>query len=233
MALSKYYAHRGFHTKDLTIPENTLPAFEAAITRGYGIETDVQLSRDHVIYVYHDTNLKRLTGIDRNIQEMTAEEIEQVRINGEKIPTFDAFLKCVSGQVPLIIELKTSGKKNTALSRAVRDRLKTYKGDYVIESFDPRIVYWFKKNAPEIGRGQLVTVAGEYDNIGEVLLLPSLLCNLFTKPTFTAIDQHLMTNRFKKWFYRRFGTQLVGWTIRKPEDGKGYPTIIFEYFEPK
>ena len=49
--LRKNYAHRGLHTKDRLVPENSLAAFRRAAQRGYGIELDVQLSRDGQVVV--------------------------------------------------------------------------------------------------------------------------------------------------------------------------------------
>ena len=44
--LYRNYAHRGLHKIDKSIPENSLPAFEAAARIGYGVELDVHLTRD-------------------------------------------------------------------------------------------------------------------------------------------------------------------------------------------
>ena len=66
------YAHRGLHNgKDA--PENSLAAFEAACRAGYGIELDVQLSRDGKVMVFHDGTLVRMTGCDKKLCELTAE----------------------------------------------------------------------------------------------------------------------------------------------------------------
>lgn len=60
--LDRPIAHRGFHDARLSRPENSRAAFEAAIAKGYGIELDLQLSRDGVAMVFHDYDLRRLTG---------------------------------------------------------------------------------------------------------------------------------------------------------------------------
>ena len=49
------YAHRGLHGGD--IPENSLAAFRLAAEAGYGIELDLQLSRDGEVMVFHDYTL--------------------------------------------------------------------------------------------------------------------------------------------------------------------------------
>ncbi len=87
-------AHRGGNTD---FPENTIASFERAIELGYScIETDVQVSLDNVVYIYHDSNFKRLLGIDKRISATRSEEIDQYLLSGEhKIPrlkeVFDRF----------------------------------------------------------------------------------------------------------------------------------------------
>ena len=54
-------AHRG-ESKDA--PENTLPAYQMAVDRGFGFECDVYLSSDNRVFSFHDSNLKRTTGVD-------------------------------------------------------------------------------------------------------------------------------------------------------------------------
>ena len=87
MTTSKFLpiAHRG-GTTDYT--ENTVEAFKRAVELGYQcIEIDVQLSFDKVVYVYHDTNFKRLLRIDKKFSDTTSEEIDTFLINGKyKIP---------------------------------------------------------------------------------------------------------------------------------------------------
>lgn len=60
----KYYAHRGFHGEE-GIPENSMAAFKKAKGSGYGIELDVQLTKDGVMVVHHDYDLKRTCGVNK------------------------------------------------------------------------------------------------------------------------------------------------------------------------
>ena len=70
------YAHRGLHGDG--IPENSLPAFARASERGYGIELDVQLSADGEVMVFHDYTLGRMTGCEKKLCELTAEELKKL-----------------------------------------------------------------------------------------------------------------------------------------------------------
>ena len=104
----QYIAHRGFHDNRSECPENSLPAFERAIQMGYGIELDVQLTKDGVPVVFHDWDLKRAAGVDRKIRDCTFEELQSYRLFGssQTIPAFEAVLELADGRTPLIIELK-------------------------------------------------------------------------------------------------------------------------------
>jgi glycerophosphoryl diester phosphodiesterase len=74
------FAHRG---AGLVAPENTLAAFRAAVEMGFqALETDVQLSRDGVLFIHHDTSLKRLTGEDRKLEDLTAADLDSLTIAG-------------------------------------------------------------------------------------------------------------------------------------------------------
>ena len=148
------HAHRGLHNESR--PENSLPAFQAAAEAGYGIELDVQLSQDGQVMVFHDDELDRLCGEPGRMDMFTSAELQVLSLLGteERIPLFQEVLDCVAGRVPLIVELKT-GSHNDELCRKTLALLADYEGSYCIESFDPRIVAWFRRHAPHILRGQL------------------------------------------------------------------------------
>ena len=68
--------HRGYHDLTKGFPENSLPAFERACTHGYGMELDVQLTKDQKLVVLHDFSLLRACGIDAQVDELTLDEIK-------------------------------------------------------------------------------------------------------------------------------------------------------------
>lgn len=118
--LHKNYAHRGLYSKDQSIPENSLPAFKAAAGAGYGVELDVQLSKDGHVMVFHDDSLKRMCGKDGNIWDYTLDELRGFSLagTGERIPLFSEALEALKENAgPLIVELKT-GPKNQELALA-------------------------------------------------------------------------------------------------------------------
>ena len=101
------YAHRGVH--DEQVVENSPSAFAEAISRGMGIECDVQKSRDGRAMVFHDWELDRLTALSGPVAKYDAAELEQesLRGTGDRIPTLERLLAQVAGRVPLLIEVKS------------------------------------------------------------------------------------------------------------------------------
>lgn len=184
------YAHRGLHNRE--IPENSLSAFERACQQGFGIELDVQLSRDGCVMVFHDASLKRMTGVDRLLCEMTAEELSHLRLanSSEKIPTLTEVLALVNGRVPLLVELKGE-TTNTALCAPVAELLKNYKGDYCVESFNPLLVGSIKKQLPHVVGGLLYTnVCRDKKKRSALnLALTAMALNVIARPNFIACNK--------------------------------------------
>jgi glycerophosphoryl diester phosphodiesterase len=234
-----YYAHRGLHGPG--IPENSMLAFRKALEGGYGIEFDVHLMKDGNLAIIHDSSLKRTAGADVLIEDLTVEDLENYRLEGtdEKIPLFSEVLALYNGKAPLIIELKAHGN-HAALSEAVCNAMEGYEGVYCMESFDPRVVQWLRKNRPEIIRGQLaenfLKVKQNPLNIVLKFIMTNHLMNFLTMPDFVAYkfaDRNTLGTRICRKFWKLQG---VSWTIRTQED---YDTAvkegwipIFEYFTP-
>ena len=233
------YAHRGLHTKDKTVPENSLAAFAAAVENGYGIELDVNITTDGQVVVFHDDDLKRICGTDKKIVDCSFEELTQCRLLGtnEKIPLFTDVLKLVSGKKALVVELKTSGRRRELCEKTAAI-LDGYQGPYCIESFDPRIVRWFKWNRPQTVRGQLSAARRGYKGqpFIQTVLLSGLFMNIVARPHFVAY-KHEDIKWFKLGLYRLLGGKLVGWTVRDTDDAprlmRYFDAIIFEFFKPK
>ena len=77
------FAHRGLHSRDKSVPENSLEAFELASRAGYGMELDVQLSKDGQVVVFHDDTLERVCGVNARVDELTYEELKNGKRNRE------------------------------------------------------------------------------------------------------------------------------------------------------
>ena len=231
------YAHRGLWNDRR--PENSRAAFSAAVEKGYGIETDVRVSADGKLFLLHDDSLRRMTGDDRSAGSLTMEELSGLKLNGteETIPAFDDLLDIVGGKVPLIIEIKTGPRVKTTC-RLTDERLRSYKGQYMVESFDPRAVRWFRKHSPGTIRGQLAMgVPGDSSRKRSFrfFLLSSLAVDVIGRPHFIAM-RHDTVDSLPMRLVRLFHPYLVAWTVRSPERMKElenrYDCRIFEGFEP-
>lgn len=78
--MGRHYAHRGLHDNKSDAPENSMAAFRKAIEAGYGIELDVQLTKDRIPVVFHDETLKRVCGVEGNVRDYTYEELQQFHL---------------------------------------------------------------------------------------------------------------------------------------------------------
>lgn len=228
-------AHRGLHEKDQSVPENSAAAFEAAAAAGYGIELDVQLSRDGQVVVFHDDTLGRVCSVSARVDSLDYEELKKLRLFGtdESIPLFSEVLGIIGGRTPIIVELKT-GPKNKELCEKTLSLLCGYSGDYCIESFDPRIVAWFRKHAPEVLRGQLSQRPKMFIKAGAGRLLSfalgNMLLNVIARPQFIAY----MTGRktLPVIICEMLGAMKVCWTSHDAANEKGCDTVIFEHYLP-
>lgn len=233
---TEYYAHRGLHDNADDAPENSMPAFQKAVEEGYGIELDVQLTKDRIPVVFHDETLNRVCGVDGRVRDYTYEELQQFNLcqSGEKIPLFKDFLEMVNGRVPLVIEIKIH--ENAAVVCSITDALiRQYKGPYCIESFDPRALLWYKKNRPEVIRGQLSSCFRENGRESLVkFLVHYMLLNFLGRPDFIAYDHRHASNLSRRLCCNVFGALSIAWTIKSPEElkkaRKSFKKFIFEGF---
>lgn len=240
--LGRLYAHRGLHDNCTDAPENSLPAFARAVGAGFGIELDVQLTKDRVPVVFHDFNARRICGTDQKISEMSFEEVRRLRLCGtqQQIPSFEEVLKLVDGKVPLIVEYKIESTDTSVCELGDR-LLSEYQGVYCVESFNPLGVLWYKKHRSDVLRGIL---SDNYVKKGDKELpvifyqmLHNMMFNFIAKPDFIAYNSR---------FYRDWSRQICrivyrapafAWTIKSQEElekrQKDYDLFIFDSFLPR
>ena len=230
------YAHRGLHTPDKSVPENSLSAFRRAAREGYGIELDVQLSRDGKVVVFHDDTLDRVCGMHARVDELTWEQLSQLRLckTEERIPLFSDVLQNIRGCEAVIVELK-NGRKNRELCEKTLELLNTYHGNICIESFNPLIVMWFRFHAPGLVRGQLATTMKDYteDGIGSLkaFLLHTTLLNFLSRPQFVAY--RIGYRPLLVQLCTALGALNIGWTSHETRNENGRDAVIFEFYHPK
>lgn len=224
-------AHRGFHDMNKTRWENTLSAFKAAIERGYAIECDVHLTLDGEVIVFHDNDLKRLTGTEGFVWQRTAAEFAALRVGGtaDHVPTLGELLALVSGRVPLVIELKGIPGKDAGLVAKVAEALKDYQGNVAIMSFDHWLIREFPIHAPGIPAG--LTAWGDKEH--EIEAHFSMLAHGISFVSYSVVH---LPNPFVSFVRDRLAMPVITWTVRdQPMVDKTYAEadqMTFEGFEP-
>ncbi|MBP3401938.1 MAG: glycerophosphodiester phosphodiesterase [Clostridia bacterium] len=232
------YAHRGLHNAERA--ENSMSAFRAAVEAGYGIELDIRLSSDGELVVFHDDTLDRVCGREGKVIDFTADELAEFKLSGtdDGIPRFADVLALVDGRVPLLVEIKEDPGVS-AVSKAACEMLSEYKGDFIVESFNPLSLRTVRKGLPVVARGILSHRYYEYEQYRKPLyfLLQSLLLNFICRPAFIAYDHRHASSfalRFVRWFFK---APTLSWTVRSAEEEKaaranGFDGIIFENYLP-
>lgn len=233
--LHHHYAHRGLFHVEQNIPENSLPAFQNAVEQHFGIELDVQLSKDGIPVVFHDNTLERMCHVPGKVSDFTLRELQNLSLDHTEysIPTLEHVLQIVNGNVPLIIEIKMDHIQKK-LCPAIHNILIHYTGPYCIESFHPYVLLWYRLHHNEVVRGQLVP---RPSNLWKAPLeairyaiLASLFTNVFTRPDFIAApyDYKNMACRL----CHQLGAFCAAWTIRSREayerSKNQFDILIFE-----
>ncbi len=228
------YAHRGLHNIDKSVPENSLPAFAAAAAIGYGVELDVHITRDGELVVIHDGDTKRVCGFDGVVEEMTWDELSKLRLYETEygIPLLSEVLEVMGTQCPVIIELKRGGR-NRELCEKTYALMRKYGGRYCVESFDPRIVGWFRHHAPEVLRGQLasdpVEMAKDTSRLS-AFAVGNLLTNFLSRPNFIAYGLGRKPLIVK--LSEKMGAMKVAWVAKDSTYEKTNDAVIFEHYIP-
>ena len=235
--LRGHFAHRGLYALDQSVPENSLAAFEAAIAKGVGIELDVQASADLELYVFHDDALKRMCGVEGLLEEESADALNALRLSAtdQPIPHLSDVLDLVKGQVPLLVEIKTTTRRFETVT-AVLGVLKTYEGPVAVCSFDPLILLQLKALNPFILRGLNLEASlhkAQFD-LKTRLVLEYALMNFLIRPDYLSIDYTHLNLTYR--LHRLLGGFGMMWAIPSVDAersvARNCETVIFEGYLP-
>ncbi len=226
------FAHRGLHGPGVL--ENSRAAFTAAVDGGFGIELDVQASREGEAFVFHDSELDRLADATGSFAALRGVELEKIRLKGcdETIPRLSEILDLVAGRAPILIEIKIEKGQVGVLCLAVRRALEGYNGPVAVMSFHSDVGRWFHEHAPRIVRGMVITEqeASALPDKGRQAVERQI--GLWrAKPDFLAYDVADFPSRFAGG-QRKRGLPVLTWTVRTPEQeavaARYADEIIFE-----
>lgn len=206
-----------YHRGDCSIaPENTLPAFRSAILKGGDrIELDVQMTSDGVVVVTHDSSLKRCTGRNARVYDVTYTEVEQLdagrwfsaRFAGTRIPTFEEVLQLCQGKIDLNVEIKPNSSTPTLEAETVR-LLQEYgfEGHCVITSQNYETLHKVKELAPDIPTGYILALG-----VGNYYDLPDA--------DFFSVESTFITSGMVNQIHLR-GKTVSAWTIDREADAR-------------
>lgn len=241
---TRFFAHRGLHDNGSDAPENSMAAFRKAVESGFGIELDVQLTADLVPVIFHDPDLLRVCGVNRQVRDCTFAQLQEYTIFGsnERIPALKDFLEMVDGRVPLIVEFKSEDTDMT-LCRIIDPMLKAYKGVYCIESFNPLVLFWYRIHRPGVMRGQLsdgflhIPKYRTFPKVPATISVQFLIPNFLSKPDFIAYNHMYEGNLSRRICRSLYKAKSAAWTIRSEKELKkvagAFDVFIFDSFIPK
>lgn len=238
-----FIAHRGLHDRTARFPENSMAAFANAIDNGYGIELDVQTTKDNKVVVFHDDKLNRICGDEAKgayINECTFAELSKYRLLGgeETIPllsdVFDLIMR-KGDKTPLVIEIK-SAPNEILTCKLVNELISDSNVDFpvCIKSFSPKVVRWFYKNSPDTLRGIL---ASDYKRSKKrrkklyerifCYFQTNLLFNFYCKPNFVSYNcSQFDQKNVRKIFSTNKELGKSGWTFKLKDTTKETLTQI-------
>jgi glycerophosphoryl diester phosphodiesterase len=211
------FAHRGLHGAGKL--ENSMSAFHAAVDAGMGIELDVRASRDGEAMVFHDDTLERLTQEHGPVGARTRAALQRIRFTdqAETIPALDDVLTMVAGRVPILIEIKIDTMNVGLLCLAVRRALEGYRAQVGVMSFNPEVCRWFRRHAPRLARGLVITQSLDIDLAASFKARFKRHVSLWrAKPDFLAYDIGDLPAPFPTQ-QRARGLPVLTWTVRTAE----------------
>ncbi|CAI6082784.1 glycerophosphodiester phosphodiesterase [Cohnella sp. JJ-181] len=203
-------AHRG---DAADAPENSLQSVVSAIDKGMtAVELDVQLTKDGVVVLHHDPNLRRMAGVNARVSELTYAQVSALDIgedeNGElvRIPTLGEVLDTAHGRIKLLIDLKPYGA-GEALAREVVRLIQEsdMAQEAYIQSFDGDALRYIRSLDPDIKIGRIL-----YFALGDLSALDV---------DFYTIEQVMLTKQLVKQAHAG-GREVWVWTVNDRRDLK-------------
>jgi glycerophosphoryl diester phosphodiesterase len=239
--IARPVAHRGLHDASSGIIENTASAVSAAVAAGYGIEVDLQITRDGEAMVHHDETLGRLNEGDGRLDRMDAADLAAVpfKATSDRIMTLTHLLDLVAGRSTLFLELKSRFDRDRRLAARTAEVLRSYAGPVAVMSFDPDQVEAIQEFAPGLPRG--IVARRRYRGDGKSGVsgrgkLRYLLRGLRSRPHFLAYHVGDLPAPAPLMARYLLGLPLLTWTVRSPEERRRAERwadqMIFEGFRP-
>ena len=217
------FAHRGLHGVyddfKTEAPENSAIAFRRAAHFEMAIEIDLHILKDDTVVIFHDDNLERMTGVNREVRDCTYDELSELVLltksgekTAQKILKFDEeFFEMMEGEF-LLIELKFDADK-FRLEKAVLKMLENHGGKlagYALQSFDPRSVRYLNRHGCSAG---LLMMRRK----GFAKIINTRFMLRYTKAKFLSVNKGMISEPGVQKFRSLKGPVLC-WIIKNRED---------------
>jgi glycerophosphoryl diester phosphodiesterase len=195
-----------------TEPGNSLRAFKKAIDLGADfIELDVQFSKDKEIVVFHEYDIKSITGQEVYVNELTVKELQQYDIGqGESIPTLKEVIHLTNGKIGLQIELKELETGNVVI-KMLKDA--DLIDSTIISSFIHNELLNVKKIEPRMRLGALIS-----ERISDPLDLKKATKSIIKKKLFAVHPHYKGVNRDLVEFAHNNDLRVNVWTVNEKAD---------------
>ena len=156
-----HYIHRGLAKRNFK--ENTLPAFKYSFKKKYGIETDLQVTKDNQLICFHDFNLKRRFNLNKNVKNINYSNLKKIsKKRKATVPLLKELLKIAKNKYPLLLEIKPLLSKISLLN-LIKLLKKTKK--YGIISFKEKNLINLYKVNKKLPLGLLFLSTSSFKNI--------------------------------------------------------------------
>jgi glycerophosphoryl diester phosphodiesterase len=222
--LQRPIAHRGLHDQAKGIVENSASAVRAAMGKGLAIEVDLQCAAGDLPIVFHDDTLDRLTLESGPVAARTAEALAKIELRdgADRILSLPALLALVNGFVPLVLEVKSTWRRDGKFEANIARMLASYKGPVAVMSFDPHCLAAFRELAPDLPRGLIADRFDDQDywsqlTLWQRLAMRNLLTAAIARPNFIAYDIAALPALAPLVARFLFGLPLLTWTVRTNE----------------
>lgn len=183
-------------------PENTIASIKAAVRQQVDmVEFDIRVTKDNYLVVFHDANLLRIAGINKNISDMNLAELQKVKTkSGLPIPLFKDALKAAA-KTPVLIDCKGRG-----WAELLHEELKSYEGPVpFVTAADTKEMFRFNELRPDIE-----TYVSELTKPLEAIYRTRLL-------GFTGISLNFWVLNPLAYFYaKRHNLKFMIFTVDKP-----------------
>jgi glycerophosphoryl diester phosphodiesterase len=212
-----HFAHSGLH--DASKPANSLSAIVAAADAGYGVEIDIQVSKDGIPFIIHEDNTFTDTGVNLHIPNTSSEVLQELsfKATGERIATLQQVFEAIPPTTPILLDVKqTKFVSHTmrAVCALAADRVESS----AIQSFQPTAVWKAKHLLPKMAVGQL----GEESNhtMGPIqkFQTDTLITNFVNRPDFIGMYLPMLRRNITTYWRNKLDCPFLGWTVVDEED---------------